>query len=297
MINLNKTQKGSLLLLLSALIYSFMPVLIRFLGYHGIPPISQVALRYIFAFISALVYFIFVAKAKFYIPKKHIILLLYAAIVGYGLTTVFYTISILNTLVSTALFIMYLYAIITPVLGFFILKDKLNRYNSISLILSFIALVLLFQPTSVGTWRTGSFFALLSAIATATYLIARKKLHTYRASYLMVINTFFGMLSVGLLSIFLEPNFYLHGGIFQISFNTWIVTILFGIGNFMAWLLMTKGFEYFHAASASIILLSELVFGVLFAYLIFHEVPPTATFLGGILIIAASTIVIFKGEM
>lgn len=176
------------------------------------------------------------------------------------------------------------------------LKDKLNRYNSISLLLSFIALVLLFQPSSVGSWRTGSIFALLSAIATATYLIARKKLHTYRASYLMVINTFLGMFSVGLLSVILEPNFYLHGGIFHISFNTWLVTILFGIGNFLAWLLMTKGFEYFHAASASIILLSELVFGVLFAFLIFHEVPPATTFLGGLLIIVASTIVIFKGE-
>jgi len=296
MSKLSDNQKGSILLLLSALIYSIMPVLIRFLGSNGIPPLSQVFLRYIFAFICAFIYFFFIAKAKFSLPKKNILLLLYAAIVGYGLTNVFYTIGVLNTLVSTALFIMYLYAVITPILGFIFLKDKLNRYNVISLAGSLIALILLFQPTAIGSWRIGAFFALLAALATATYLIARKKLPTYRASYLMLINTFLGMLSVGLLGILFEPAFYFSGGILHVDANTWLVTILFGMGNFLAWLLMTKGFEYFRATSASVILLSELVFAVFFAFLFFHEIPTFATFIGGILIIFASVLVIIKGE-
>jgi len=60
---------------------------------------------------------------------------------------------------------------------------------------------------------------------------------------------------------------------------------------------MTKGFEYFHATSANIILLSELVFGVFFAFLFFGEIPTIATFIGGILIIFASILVILKGKM
>jgi len=290
------TKKGILLLLLSALIYSIMPVLIRFLGSHGIPPISQVALRYVFAFVSASGYFFFIAKTKFSLPKKQLPLLLYSAIVGYGLTTVFFTLSILNTFVSTALFINYLYAIMTPLLGFILLKDKLNKFNSISLMLSFIALMLLFKPTSIETWRLGAAFALLSALTTTTYLIARKKLPEYRASYLMLLNTFLGMLSVGLLGIIFEPAFYFGGGILHISANTWLVTILFGIGNFLAWLLMTKGFEYFRATGASIVLLSELVFAVFFAFLFFHEIPTIATVIGGLLIIFASVLVILKGK-
>jgi len=291
-----QTKKGILLLLLSAFLYSIMPVMIRLLGYNGIPPLSQVSLRYVIAFLCALIYFKVIAKAKFNFPKKHIPLLLFASIVGYGFTNVFYTIGILNTLVSTTLFLTYLYAIITPVLGFIILKDKVNKFNLVSLLLSLFALMLLFQPTSYATWKIGGFFAFLSALATASYLIARKKLPEYRASYLMLINTFLGMLSVGALGVIVEYGFYFHGGIIHVSLSTWIVTILFGIDNFAAWITMTKGFEYFHATSASIILLSELVFGVFFAFLFFHEIPTVATFIGGILIVIASIVVILKGE-
>jgi drug/metabolite transporter (DMT)-like permease len=66
----NETKKGIFLLLLAAFLYSIMPVLIRLLGNNGIPPISQVSLRYSVAFLCALIYFVFVAKAKFFWPKK-----------------------------------------------------------------------------------------------------------------------------------------------------------------------------------------------------------------------------------
>ncbi|HWY80173.1 MAG TPA: DMT family transporter [Candidatus Sulfotelmatobacter sp.] len=290
-------KKGILLLLLAAFLYSIMPVLIRLIGNNGIPPISQVSLRYTIAFLCALIYYIVIAKAKFFLPKKHVPLLLFAAIVGYGLTNVFYTIGILNTLVSTTLFLFYTYAIIAPILGFFLLKEKVNKFNIISLALSFIALILLFQPTAFVTWKIGGIFAILSALATALYLIARKKLHEYRASYMMLINTFLGMLSIGILGIILEHSFYFHGGILHVSPSTWFVTILFGIDNFAAWLAMTKGFEYFQATSSSLILLSELIFGIFFAFLFFHEIPTYTTFIGGLLIIVASVVVLLKGEI
>lgn len=292
----NSQYKGVFLLLLSAFLYSIMPVMIRLLGNNGIPPFSQVSLRYVVAFLCALLYYIFVAKAKIVFPKKHLPLLLFAAIVGYGFSNVFYTIGILNTLVSTTLFLTYLYAVITPILGFILLKDKVNKFNLISLSLSFVALLLLFQPTSFATWKIGGFFAFLCALATASYLIARKKMPEYRASYMMLVNTFLGMLSVGILGLVVESAFYFHGGITHVSVTTWLVTILFGIDNFAAWITMTKGFEYFRATSASIILLSELIFGVFFAFLFFHEYPTIATLFGGLLIVIASVMVILKGE-
>lgn len=289
-------HKGILLLLLAAFLYSIMPVLIRILGNNGIPPISQVSLRYSVAFFCALLYFFLVAKAKFFFPKKQLFLLLFTAIVGYGMTNLFYTISILNTQVSVTLFVFYMFAIIAPILGFVLLKDKVNKFNIISLALSFVALVLLFQPNSVATWQIGAIFAFLSALSQAGYLIARKKLHAYKASYIMLVNTFLGMLVVGALALFVETSFYFQGDIAQVSTNTWLVTFLFGVDNFLAWLTMTKGFEYFRATSASIILLSELLFGIFFAFLFFNEIPTIATLIGGILILFASVLVIRKGE-
>lgn len=289
------TRTGILFLLLAAFLYSIMPVLIRILGGGGIPPVSQVFLRYIVAFVAALIYYSLTKKTKFALPKKHIPLLLFATIVGYGLCNLFYTVAILNTQVSNALFLFYTFAIIAPILGFILLKDKVNKFNIISLILSSIALFLLFQPNSVSTWKIGGVFALLSAFSQAGYLLSRKKLIDYPANYMMLANTFFGVITVGILTLIFEPTFY-QEAIHHVTVNTWIVTIVFGIDNFFAWLAMTKGFEYFHATSSSVILLSELVMGVFFAFLFFHEIPTYATFAGGILILIASITVILKGE-
>lgn len=274
-----------------------MPVLIRMLGYNGIPPISQVSLRYVIAFFCALTYYLLIAKGKIYMPRKKVPLLLFTSIVGYGLTNVFYTLGILNTLVSTTLFLTYTYAIIAPILGYIILKDSLNRFNIISLVLCLIALVLLFQPTAYASWRIGGMFALLSGIATAAYLIARKKLTEYRASYMMLSNTFLGVIFVGIIGLLFEPAFYFNGGILHVPASAWFVTILFGIDNFAAWFAMTKGFEYFKATSASVILLSELVFGITFAYIFFNEIPTVYTFMGGVLIVLAAILVILKGKL
>lgn len=290
-----EAKKGALFLLVAAFIYSTMPVLIRTLGSSGIPPVSQVFLRYISAFFSACIYSL-IAKQKFVFPRKNIYLLLFASIIGYGMTNLFYTIGVLNTQISNALFIFYTFAIIAPVLGFIFLKDKVNAFNVFATFLSFIALFLLFKPNTLSTWKIGGLFALLSAFSQAGYLVARKRLDNYSASFMMLSNTFLGVIVLGLLSIIFEKSFYFQGAIARLSVNTWITTIVFGLINFLAWLSMTKGFEYFKATSASIILLSELIFGIIFAYLIFHETPTYLTIVGGSLIIFASALVILKGE-
>ncbi len=293
---MTNTKKGILLLLLAAFLYSIMTVLIRLLGAHGVPAASQVFFRYIFAFLAAGIYF-FVAKTKVTIQKKDILLLLSATIFGYALTNLFFTYGILYTQVSTALFLYYTYAIIAPILGFLFLKDKVNVFNIIALILSFIALLFLFQPnTVVGTWKLGGFFGVLSALSTASYLILRKKLHQYPASFMMFINTLAGVAVVGVISLSLETSFYTQGGIQHLPPNIWLATILFGIDNFFAWFAMTKGFEYFQATTSSIILLSELIFGIIFAFFFFGEIPTYATVIGGGLIIISSALVIFKGK-
>jgi drug/metabolite transporter (DMT)-like permease len=293
---MDTNKKGILLLLLAAFLYSIMPVLIRFIGNHGMPTIAQVSLRYVVGFLTALLYFFVIAKEKFTLPKKSIPLLLFAGIVGYGLTNVFFNISIMSTQVSSTLFLFYTYAIIAPVLGFFLLKEKVNKFNIISLLLSLVALILLFQPTAYDTWKIGGVFALLSAFAQASYLIARKKLQSYSAPFMMLANTFLGMIFVGIISLIVDHSFYFDGAITHISLNTWIVTLLFGVDAFFAWLAMTKGFEYFSATSSSVILLSELVFGVGFAFLFFQEIPTIATAFGGLLIIISSIVVVFKGK-
>lgn len=288
--------KGIMFLVLSAFLYSLMPVLIRFLGSGGLPPMSQVFLRYIFAFLSAFLYFGISSKVKVKIRKLDIGFLAVATVFGYALTNLFFTYGILYTQVSNALFLFYSYAIITPVFGFLFLREKINKTNIGALALSFLALILLCQPTPIPTWKLGGFFAVVSAFGQTTYLVLRKKLKNYPADFMMLANTLVGVVVLGILSIAVENAFYTSGAIATLSLNTWLVTVLFGIINFLAWLTMTKGFEYFKATSGSLILLSELIFGIAFAFMFFREVPTLEAFAGGMLILASSVLVIFKGE-
>jgi drug/metabolite transporter (DMT)-like permease len=290
-----KNIKGIVFLLLSALLYSSMPVMIRLLGGSGMPPMSQVFLRYIFAFIAAVVYFTGFQKTKFKVDKKDWGLFAVATIFCYALTNLFFTYGILNTLVSNALFLFYTYAIITPILGFFLIKEKLNKFNIVALILSFAALLLLFQPNALPTWKIGGIFALLAALGQSLYVIIRRKLGSYSAGIMMLGNTFVGVIILGAMALVFENSFY-KTTIFTLSINTWVTTILFGIANFLAWFFMTKGFELFKATAGSLILLTELVFGVVLALIFFSEVPTLLTLVGGGLILISSVLVIMKGK-
>lgn len=274
-----------------------MPIMIRMLGSNGLPPMSQVFLRYIFAFVAAAIYFFSTKQTRVNITSKNILYFLAATIFGYALTNLFFTYGILNTLVSNALFLFYSYAIIAPILGFIFLKEKVNFINILSLIFSLLALLLLFQPNSIPTWKIGGFFAILSAVGQAIYLVLRKKLTTYSASFMMFANTLVGVIIVGLLSLVFESYFYLQGGIMHISTNTWLVTILFGFDNFLAWLTMTKGFDYFKATTGSVILLSELIFAIIFTFMFFGELPTIFSIIGGLLILISSLLVIYKGAI
>lgn len=294
--NNSQIIKGVIFLLISALLYSIMPVLIRMLGVGKIPPMSQVFLRYIFACISAIIYFFVITKSKIKIDKKDVFFLAIITIFGYSFANLFITYAILNTQVGNALFLFYSYGIMTPILGFFILKEKFNKTTIAALIISTIALFLLFQPNSIPTWKIGGVFAFLSALSQSIYLILRKKLFTYSGAFLMLANTIIGVIVVGLMSLLFENSFYFQSGILNLSPQIWTVTILFGIDNFLGWLFMTKGFELFKASTGSLILLLETVFGILFALLFFKEIPTIYTFIGGLLILISSAIVILKNK-
>lgn len=292
MLKLSGRAKGIIYLVLSALLFSIMPVLIRLLGEGGIPPITQVFLRYIFAFISAFVYLFVFSKNRPKIVAKDLILFIIATVFGYALTNLFFTYGILYTQVSNALFLFYSYAIMTPVLGFFILKEKITGYNVVALFLGYIALFLLFTPNAVCTWKIGGLFALMAAFGQSIYVVIRKILKKYPANVMMFVNTLVAVIVLGLLSILLETYFYEPGNILTLSSNTYLVTILFGIDNFLAWLFMTRGFELFKATSGSLILLSELIFGIFFALIFFAEIPTITTLFGGFLIVISAVVVI-----
>jgi drug/metabolite transporter (DMT)-like permease len=74
-----------------------------------------------------------VQKEKIKITKKDYWLLLFLSVYGYALTNLFFTFGMLYTQISNALFIFYSFSIITPLLAFVFLKEKINRFTGMAL--------------------------------------------------------------------------------------------------------------------------------------------------------------------
>src|SRR3990167_4555007 len=286
--------KGILYLLVSAFIYSSLSIFIRFLNAAKVEPSAQTLMRYLFAFLIAGVYFK-LSKSKFIFDKKNLLLLTFTAVFGYALTNFFFTYAIIHTQVSTAMFIFYSFAILTPILAFIFLKEKANKFNFISLGLGLISLLLLFQPNALATLKLGGLFAFLSALAQSFYLIARKKLNQYSSQELLVVSTAAGIVSMAGLTWLLSPTFYTIK-LPTLALNSWLAAAIAGIFNFGGWFLMSKGFQMVKAATGSLVMLVENVFVVMIGFWFLNETPTLMTLFGGLLVIAAAVLVTLKGD-
>jgi drug/metabolite transporter (DMT)-like permease len=162
--------------------------------------------------------------------------------------------------------------------------------------IGFISLLFLFRPGPFVTWKTGALFALLSAIGSSFYVIGRKKLGSYDTKLILLANTAVGVVTLGVIALLSERTFYFGGGIATLTPTTWLITILFGLDNFTAYLFMTRGYQLVSAGTGSMVMLTENIIGILFAFLFFSEVPTHATMIGGALTMIASLLVILKGE-
>lgn len=290
---MSKYTRGVLYLCVAMLLYSIMPVLIRVLGRGHIPPASQVFLRYCVAFAAAGIYFA-ATKSKFLVKKKDMILLFFVALFGYALVNLFYTYANLHTQIGTVMFIFNCSTVMGPLLGYVFLKEKLNSTMIGAMLVGFVSLFFLFAPGPMVAWKSGAIFALLSAVGSSFYVIGRKKLGSYDSKLILLANTTVGVITLGIISLFMESSFYFGGGFASVSPLTWFITILFGLDNFTAYLFMTRGYQLLTAGTGSMVMLTENIIGVLFAYLFFAEIPTTASIIGGMLILAASALVIFS---
>lgn len=282
---MKQLNKGVIYLLLSGICYAFMSVLIRLLATE-IPIFSQIFLRYIVATTAA---FSFAKFTKTELKMRNIgdyVIMLVIAVLGYAFSSIFFTLAILNTTIASATFIFSIYVVITPILGFFLLREKISKFTLFAVCLSILGLYLLLNPSNLTT-PLGGIFALVSAVFQAIYLVGSRKLRKYTAKTLLFYSTFCGVISLGIISFLFERNFYISGigqNIFSISTTSWIIIFLFGLDNFLAWLFLNKGLQTVKAGTSSIILLIEPVLASILGVIFYKELPQITSILGMVII-------------
>lgn len=274
------TNLGILSLLGAAASWGTMGVLVRFLN-KEITPFSQVLFRYIVALGLSSLPLVLKKRKLNLASKKDYLLMLFVGIFGYGITNIFYTLAMINTTISAALFIFSLYAVITPIFAIVFLKEKLSRKLIFSVLIAILGGLFIFNPTGLLQNFKGNIYALIACILTSFYYVGVRALSKKNNSELITSwSIFLGVLILLPLSFIFERPLAL-----KISPISWLFVFLFALANFTAYYLCNIGFSKIKASIGSIVLLMEPVFGTVFALLIFFEIPGISIIIGAVLII------------
>jgi RarD protein len=267
-----------LLVLLTALLWGFIPVIFRFLG-----EMSSELIVFYRLFFAAFSLFLAVVwlKKDFINPvsKKRLI-----ALGALNAVTVFaYVQAVKLGSVSTAIVLQYTAPAIGAVLAMVFLKESLSFKKILSLALAFSGVALI--ALSQGGFSLDSSFSygLLSGLSYGvSILIARKVGKTSEEPMIA------GLWQVAIGAILFAPNALSHQlpGIFDLL-------MLFSLGSLCMALplfLVYNAVKKLSAATLGSLLYAEVLFATLLAWLFLGEVPSAATVAGGILVLGGTVI-------
>ena len=271
-----KKLPGPLLVFLGAVCLSFGGLIVK--SFEGANLWQILFWRQFFFSIIVALYLLFTYKKNFFksFYNSGIPGIVGGLILGIGFAA--YIFSMYTTTVANTNFIITTETIFLAAFGYFLLKEKINLITFISIILGMSGvLIILGSSLSIQSSEQflGNIVAFIMPISFAVLVIVIRKHPNvdmvpaqFTAGIFAAIIGFFiaGNLSISPHDLFLA----LMAGFFQIGFGFILITI---------------GSQTTPAAVVGVLMLTESVFGPLWAWLFIKEVPPTAVLLGGAIII------------
>ena len=271
-----KKLPGPLLVFLGAVCLSFGGLIVK--SFEGANLWQILFWRQFFFSITVALYLLFTYKKNFF--KSFYTSGLPGFIGGIILAIGFaaYVFSMYTTTVANTNFIITTETIFLAVFGYFFLKEKINLITFISIILGMSGvLIILGSSLSIQSSEQfiGNMVAFIMPISFAVLVIIIRKypnIDMVPAQFTAgIFAAIIGFLIAGNLSISPHDLFLAFlAGFFQIGFGFILITI---------------GSQTTPAAVVGVMMLTESVFGPLWAWLFINEVPPTAVIIGGSIII------------
>ena len=283
---LNKIP-GPLLIFLGALCLSFGGLIVK--SFEGANLWQILFWRQFFFAIIIILYLLFSYRKNFF--KSFYKSGLPGFVAGLFLSVGFaaYVFSMYTTTVANTNFIITTETIFLAIFGYFFLKEKINLITFISIILGMSG-VLLIVGSSLSIQSSeqflGNIVAFVMPISFAILVIIIRKYPNVD----MVPSQFtagiaaavIGFLIAGKLSISPHDLFLAFlAGFFQIGFG---------------FILITTGSQTTPAAVVGVLMLTESVFGPLWAWLFINEIPPISVLIGGGIIICSILFQSFYGK-
>jgi len=266
---------GYILCLLAGFCLSFGGPIIR--SFEGAGPWEILFWRSIF-FILALVVFLVLAykREAFKTIKKAG----FPGIIGgLFLSTSFvgYVFAITETTIANVVFIISSQTLFLAIFGYFFLKEKISLRSFIAIILAVSGVILMIGDSVTTGTLIGNLAALLIPINFSILIvIIRKNPHLD-----MIPAIFYSGILSAIYGFILSENLILSYKDFGLSFLLGVPQLAFGF------IFVTIGSRTTPAAAVGLFMLTESIFGPIWGWLFFSEIPPTSVIIAGTMIIAA----------
>ena len=188
-----------------------------------------------------------------------------------------YVFAMYNTTVANTNFIIQTQTIFLAIFGYFFLKEKISKTTLISIILAISGIILMVGNTLSAGQTIGNLAAFSMPISFAVLILVVRKYPNVDMVPSQFIAGIFALIIGYLMSSKINISYYdiflgFLAGFFQLGFGFIFITI---------------GAQRTPSAMVGIIMLTEAVFGPLWAWLFINEQPPTIVITGGTIVIIA----------
>ncbi len=273
-----KTQMKADLMLLAVTVFWGLSYLFVVHAFKELEPFNLNAIRFIIAFVAAM---LLMGRSLFPVNK---ITLKYAALLGAVLMVVYVgaTFGVKYTSISNAGFLGALTVVITPILGFFFKGQRPERKLLISVILALAGIALLTLNEKL-TPALGDILCILGAVSYAGHLLL-----TETAVQKENVNAFqLGVYQLGFCGVYqLFFSFLTETPRLPSSGQVWVSVLVLAIFcTGVAFVAQTLAQQYTSASHVGVIFSLEPLITALFAFFIAGEVLSQRAYFGAILLL------------
>ncbi len=276
---MKKEYLGIIQILIAGVLFSFVPILVRFGIDIGVYNLSFY--RVVIAAFS--IYLFIILTGKNLIKPKYEKKQLFIFGFLHGLTIVAYYIAVKYLSIASAILLLYSSSIWMVIFSYFILKERISYKIIIALVLAFSGvLIVTFPGSAIRQSVFGIITGLLAGISFGYIYIISK---TFKRYDKISLSFWQNIISIPFLIplIFIElPNFTLN--------NLFILILLGTVCTAVPFILVYKGFEKVKGQLGGILILLETIFPIIFAIIFLNEIPNIYEIFGGVLIIFGSII-------
>ncbi len=268
---------------LSICAFSIMDLIVKWSEHY---PLGQVL--FFRGFFGLVIYFLIMPKDRlrnFYYTKRpglHFLRCIFGLI---ALIAIF--IALRNLPLATVVSISFAAPIFTTIFSIFFLSEKVGLYRWLAVLIGFIGIIVIAEP-GFDSLNIYYFYPIIFCLGLSYVAIAIRQLSTTEPVWLISLNF---SAAITLVSFFTIPFGWVMPNIWDL-FLLCMIGFLGGFAN----LWLSQSFKYAEVSLVSPLKYLALIFGIIFGYLIWDEVPTIKTLLGALLVVVSS-LIIFRREI